>query len=207
MLAGLSLFCTVAVVLKIVPGSEAFAGFSWPTIVFFLVGLNTLAAGLVSLSAWVDADRSAAVRGGGLAGAARLGIRNAARHRSRSVLSTGLVASATFLIVAIAAGHRNPAVEMPDKNSGNGGFTLVAESTIPVLYDLNTPAGRSKLDLDDAASSETLAAMKHAVAFRVNPGENASCLNIYQTSQPTILGVPRRDDRARRVQVRRRTGR
>jgi len=189
-LAALSLVATGAVVLKLVPEREAFAGFSWPTIVFFLVGLNTLVAGLACLSAWIDADRSAAVRGGGLAGAARLGVRNAARHRSRSVLSTGLVASATFLIVAIAAGHRNPAVEVPDKHSGNGGFTLVAESTIPVLYDLNTSDGRSKLDLDDAASTSALAPMTKAVAFRVNPGENASCLNIYQTSQPTILGVP-----------------
>ncbi len=190
-LAALSIIATGAVVLKIVPEREAFAGFSWPTIVFFLVGLNTLTAGLVSLSAWVAADRSAAVHGGGLTGAARLGIRNAARHRSRSVLSTGLVASAAFLIVAIAAGHRNPAVEIPDRNSGNGGFTLVAESTIPVLYDLNTPAGRSKLDLDDEASTTPLQSMTQAVAFRVNPGENASCLNIYQTSQPTVLGVPR----------------
>ena len=189
-LAGLSVVATVAVVVKLVPGSEAFAGFSWPTIVFFLVGLNTLAAGLVYLSAWVDSEHGAAVRGRGLAGAARLGARNAARNRSRSVLSAGLIASATFLIVAIAAGHRNPALETPDKASGNGGFTLVGESTIPVLYDLNTPAGREKLGFDDKESSEHLTAMTAAIAFRVNPGENASCLNIYQTRQPTILGVP-----------------
>ncbi|MBI3866534.1 MAG: ABC transporter permease, partial [Planctomycetia bacterium] len=141
---------------------------------------------------WVDSDRAAPIRGAGVAGTARLGVRNAARFRSRSVLSTGLIASATFLIVAIAAGHRNPAAELPDKSSGNGGFTLVAESTIPVLYDLNTPEGRGKLDLDDAAAEQSLAPMKTAVAFRVNPGENASCLNIYQTTQPTILGVPPR---------------
>jgi ABC-type antimicrobial peptide transport system permease subunit len=189
-LAGVSALATVAVVSKLVPGSEAFAGFSWPTIIFFLVGLNTLAAGLVYLSAWVDSEHGAAVRGAELAGAARLGARNAARNRSRSVLSAGLIASATFLIVAIAAGHRNPALETPDKSSGNGGFTLVAESTIPVLYDLNTPEGRSKLGLDDETDTKELAAMSSAVAFRVNPGENASCLNIYQTSQPTILGAP-----------------
>jgi putative ABC transport system permease protein len=59
-----------------------------------------------------------------------------------------------------------------------------------VLYDINTPEGRSKLDLDDGASAKALAPMTKTVAFRVNPGENASCLNIYQTSQPTILGVP-----------------
>jgi ABC-type antimicrobial peptide transport system permease subunit len=189
-LAGVSVLLTVAVVIKLVPDREAFAGFSWPTIAFFVVGMNTLAAGLVYLSAWVDSDRAAAIRGAGVMGSSRLGVRNAARHRSRSVLSTGLIASATFLIVAIAAGHRNPAAELPDRSSGNGGFTLVAESTIPVLYDLNTQEGRSKLDLDDHASSRTLSAIGAAIAFRVNPGENASCLNIYQTTQPTILGVP-----------------
>jgi ABC-type antimicrobial peptide transport system permease subunit len=189
-LAGFSAAATAAVVFKIVPEREAFGGFSWPTILFFLVGMNTLAAGLVYLSAWVDSDRAAAVRGSGPAGVARLGARNAARHRSRSVLSTGLVASATFLIVAIAAGHRNPAVERPDRYSGNGGFTLVAESTVPVLYDLSTPDGRAKLQLDDDESAKVLAPVTKTVAFRVNPGENASCLNIYQTSQPTILGVP-----------------
>lgn len=189
-LAGVSAAATGAVLAGIVPDREAFEGFSWPTIVFFIVGINTLAAGLVFLSAWVDSERRAAVRGSGLGGAARLGTRNAARHRSRSVLSTALIASAAFLIVAIAAGHRNPAAEGPDKSSGNGGFTLVAESTIPVLYDLNSPAGRSKLDLDGDESERALAPMTRAIGFRVNPGENASCLNIYQTSQPTILGVP-----------------
>ena len=189
-LALLSAAATAAVIFRIAPDREAFGGFSWPTILFFLVGLSTLAAGLVYLSAWVDSDRAAAVRGSGLAGVCRLGARNAARHRSRSILSTGLVASAAFLIVAIAAGHRNPAVEQPDRSSGNGGFTLVADSTIPVLYDLNTPEGRAKLQLDDEESAKVLAPVTETIAFRVNPGENASCLNIYQTSQPTILGVP-----------------
>jgi hypothetical protein len=105
-----SLAATAAVVTKLIPGREAFAGFSWPTIVFFLVGLNTLIAGLAYLSAWVGSDGGAPIRGAGLLGAGWLGTRNAARHRSRSVLSTALIASATFLIVAIAAGHRNPAV-------------------------------------------------------------------------------------------------
>jgi ABC-type lipoprotein release transport system permease subunit len=182
---------TALVVARVIPDREAFAGFSWPTVVFFLVGLMLLAAGLGYLSAWVDSDRAAALHGSGFGGAARLGVRNAARHRSRSVLSAGLIALATFLIVAIAAGHRNPAVETPDKNSGNGGFSLVAESTVPLLYDLNSEEGRSKLDLDDPAATQTLSVMTRAVAFRVNPGENASCLNIYKTSQPTILGVPR----------------
>ena len=120
----------------------------------------------------------------------RLGVRNASRNRTRSLLSTALIATATFLIVAIAAGHRNPAVEIPDRNSGNGGFTLVAESSVPVLRDLNSANGRSQLGLDDAEAQAILEPVRQIVPFRVNPGENASCLNIYKTSQPTILGAP-----------------
>ena len=45
LLAGFSLAATAAVVFKIVPEREAFGGFSWPTIVFFLVGLNTACGG------------------------------------------------------------------------------------------------------------------------------------------------------------------
>ena len=59
-------------------------------------------------------------------------MRNAARSRMRSVMTVGLIASATFVIVAVAAGHRNPAVESPEKNSGNGGFSLVAQTSTPI---------------------------------------------------------------------------
>jgi putative ABC transport system permease protein len=194
-LTGLAIAGTVGVVTRLIPGTEAFAGFSWPTVVFFLVGMALLVAGLSYLAAWLDADAGMAVRGKGFVGAARLGLRNAARNRTRSLLSTGLIASATFLIVAIAAGHRNPAFERPDRNSGNGGFTLIAESSVPVLFDLNTPAGRKKLGLEEDSPQDRPAltareSLGKVIGFRVNPGENASCLNIYQTSQPTILGVP-----------------
>ncbi|MFN0051658.1 MAG: ABC transporter permease [Planctomycetales bacterium] len=189
-LAGIALTMTLAVISGVVPATEAFAGFSWPTIIFFLVGLTVLAAGLAWLSAWIDADRALAVRGRGAVGLARLALRNGARHRSRSLLSAGLVASATFLIVAIAAGHRNPAAEQPDLRSGNGGFTLVAESPAPVLFDLNSATGRERLGLGDEASAKVLDDAGKIIGFRMNPGENASCLNIYQTAQPTILGVP-----------------
>lgn len=188
--AAVALLLSAGVVTGVIPNREAFSGFSLPTVCFFLVGMAALVAGLALLAAWLDSGRGAAMRGRGAWGVGQLGMRNVARHRSRSVLTAGLIASATFLIVAIAAGHRNPAVETPDRNSGNGGFSLVAESAVPVLNDLNTKPGREKLDLGDAQSAEVLKAVRQVVPFRVNPGENASCLNIYQTSQPTILGVP-----------------
>ncbi len=147
---------------------------------------------MFQLSAWLSRDRRSAVRGAGLAGTSRLGLRNAARNRSRSVLSTGLIASATFVIVAVAAGRRDPSVEKPDVNSGNGGFSLVAETSTPLFDDLSTTAGREKLgfDVEDGSDDAKLLSEMAAYSFRVRPGENASCLNLYQTTLPTVLGVP-----------------
>jgi putative ABC transport system permease protein len=206
----------------LIPSTEAGGGISWQVVAFFVVGIALLVASLSALSAWLDADKTAAVHGRGFSGDARLGMRNAARHRQRSVMTVALIASATFVIVAVAAGHRNPAVELPDQSSGNGGFTLVAQSSTPLLLDLNSKAGREKLGLDFATKirearnradeatkqanndvakqnrqeadslerKQKLLERMTAVSFRVKPGDDASCLNIYQTRVPTILGVP-----------------
>ena len=188
----ISLLVLIVGLIGVIPGSEAFSGLSWQMVAFFVVGILSLCAAMFQLSAWLSRDRSSAVRGAGLAGTSRLGLRNAARNRSRSVLSTGLIASATFVIVAVAAGRRDPSVEKPDVNSGNGGFSLVAESSTPLFDDLNTAAGREKLgfDIEDGSDDAKLLSDMAAYSFRVRPGENASCLNLYQTSLPTVLGVP-----------------
>ena len=184
----------------LIPDREAFGGFSWTIVCFFLVGACLLTASLMFLSAWLNNDRTLAVRGAGLVGLTRLGLRNAARQRQRSVLTVGLIASAAFVLVAVAAGHRNPAVEFPVKDSGNGGFLLVGESSAPVLYDFGTPEGREKLDITfDAKSNDAgerrsaeLVDRMEVIPFRVKPGEDASCLNIYRTRLPTLLGTPQR---------------
>ncbi len=211
--SGVSLVILIAAILGAIPSSEAFMGISWSVVAFFVVGIAMLTASLTFLSWLLESDRGFAVRGSGILGTGRLGVRNAARSRMRSVLTVGLIASATFVIVAVAAGHRNPAVEQPDFDSGNGGFTLVAEASTPVNYDLNTTAGREKIRalLDKAKAdampneetqtdekdetqadsiwNDPLWSETKVMPFRVKPGENASCLNIYQTQLPTILGA------------------
>jgi ABC-type antimicrobial peptide transport system permease subunit len=74
------------------------------------------------------------------------------------------------------------------KNSGTGGFTLVAESDIPLHHDLNTPAGRFELGIAETDSATLNRA--HAIPLRLLPGEDASCLNLYQPEKPRVLGVP-----------------
>lgn len=191
-----TLLLSVAIVALValfgMPANEAFAGLSWSTVMFFVVGLSMLTAAVCAFAAWLDGDRFASLIASGQIALLRLSLRNATRQRRRSLLSLTLISTATFLLVAVAAGRRNPAVETPDLHSGNGGFLFVAESTTPVIHDLSTQAGRSKLDLSFAAESgeAKLLAEMTAAAFRMRPGENASCLNLYQTRLPTILGVP-----------------
>ncbi|WP_298861944.1 FtsX-like permease family protein [uncultured Gimesia sp.] len=176
----------------LVPQLEAFGGISWQMVSFFLVGTLSLIASISFLSSKLRIESALPVKGKGTLALIKLGFRNAGRFRQRSVLTTALIASATFVLVAVAAGHRNPATEIPDKNSGNGGFSLIAESSSPLIYDLNTTDGRAKLlvNIPDDPATQKLLQQMNVIPFRVKPGENASCLNIYQTNVPTILGVP-----------------
>lgn len=170
------------------PQGEAFAGLPWPAVVFFLIGMSVLGCSLALLTEWITAERSLAIHG--RTAVLRLSLRNAGRQRGRSLLTVGLIAAATFVIVAIAAGQRNPAVEQPQRDSGNGGYTLVAGTSVPVLYDLNTPDGRGKLGVDVRADMEQIVSQLQVAALRIKPGEDASCLNLYRTQLPTLLGVP-----------------
>ncbi len=184
---GFALLLVAGGLFGLIPGSEAFGGFSWQVVAFFLAGPLLLAAALAGLSWWLGRDRSSSLRS-----AAGLGLRNAARQRLRSVATVGLIASATFVLVAVAASRRDPSEELPDKSSGNGGFLLVGESATPLPFDLNTPAGRDKLGMNVVAGSPQakLLAETTTVSFRIRPGDDASCLNLYRTGLPTILGVP-----------------
>jgi ABC-type antimicrobial peptide transport system permease subunit len=130
------------------------------------------------------------LRGGAAGGAisaggaplVRLAIRNAARFPTRSALAIGLVASASFLIVSFSAFRVDPST------GGVGGFDLIAESTQPIYYDLNNAAGRDDLGLDDETSDRL--SRSSVVSIRAESGDDSSCLNLYQTEQPRVLGVP-----------------
>jgi hypothetical protein len=161
-----------------------FVFFRESAVMFFITGAVLLVA-LLSFVAWrAGNDHDRLVRGGGWWAIARLGVRNAHRHRGRSVLTAGLVAFATFVIVAVGANRRD---ESADRTT-RGGEWLVAESAVPLLHDLNTPAGRRELGMPDD-SSYWFSDVKVS-RFRLKEGDDASCLNLYQPTRPRILGVP-----------------
>lgn len=113
---------------------------------------------------------------------AQLSRSNSTRSPLRSTLTIGLMATASFLIVAITAFRLQPSDE------GTGGFDLVADSAQPLYEDLADSAVQNGLLGIDAplVQSATI------VSFRVRSGQDASCNNLYQATEPTILGVPDR---------------
>jgi hypothetical protein len=108
---------------------------------------------------------------------------NTARNPGRSTLTIGLVAAATFLILAVSA------FRLDSGAGGTGGFELIGTSDLPIHFNLNTPEGRTELGFGDDANDELKS--WRIFSFRVADGENASCLNLYQPRQPRVLGVPR----------------
>jgi ABC-type lipoprotein release transport system permease subunit len=154
----------------------------------FLLLVGALALGWAWMRGTLAGTASSSLHPGSSFALLRLGVRNAARHPVRSLLTAGLLASATFLVVAVASFHRDADMDYFDTQSGSGGFNLLAESDVPVYQDLNTERGRLELDFPDNAG-DVLQGTK-IVPLRLRAGEDASCLNLYQPSKPRILGVP-----------------
>ncbi len=118
--------------------------------------------------------------GGGLS-LSRLAGQNIRRRPGRSLLTIGLVAAASFLLLATSA------FRLPPTESGTGGFDLIAQSDQPLHYDLATPEGRWELGF--GPKQEQPLEKARVFGFRVHAGEDASCRNLYQTKQPRVLGV------------------
>ncbi len=173
-LAGQLLLAALLIGVATQLGGEAQAG------AFFGSGVFLLSAALTFIWRLLrgGSDSGATFGRWGLAG---LAARNAGRNPSRSTMTIGLVASASFLIIAISAFRLAPTEE------GVGGFDFIAESDLPIFSDLNTPAGA-----DDVLGQRAgLLADATVFSLRVQSGDDASCRNLYKPAQPRVLGVPR----------------
>lgn len=148
---------------------------------FMGAGFLMLAALLMSAYRWLTSDsQSTGIKS--IAAVAtstgKLALLNLRRNPLRSVLTLGLIAVASFLIVAVSSFRLTPT------EKGTGGFDLVATSSQPLIADLNTVAGQSQL-LGDARLAPTV----RTFALRLKSGQDASCNNLYQATQPQVLGV------------------
>ena len=107
---------------------------------------------------------------------AHLGFRSISYRPGRTVLCTALIASATFIVVAVDAFRITGSQDAY-------GYQLVAESVLPVYHNPSTREGADQLNLRAVDNIEF-------VSFRLRPGDDVSCLNLYQPRNPRVLGVP-----------------
>jgi ABC-type lipoprotein release transport system permease subunit len=155
-------------------------GFVERTGAFFGAGTALLGACLCLLVFRFRHPGRNAVEGHGWIPMARLGARNATYRPGRSVLAIAVMASATFMLISVDAFRRDAGILETDRHAGVGGYALLVESLIPIVHDPNTREGRATLGLStlEAATIEP---------FRVLPGDDASCLNLYEPKNPRIV--------------------
>ena len=155
------------------------------TIGFFGGGVLLLAALICYQSAWLRGQPRNTINKSGWWGVSRLGFRNAAHRPGRSVLCIALIASAAFIIVSVDAFRRKDGATLLDRKSGTGGYPLLAESLLPLVHDPSTAEGRDALNLarEESVSLSNVTFTR----FRVRPGDDASCLNLYQPRNPRII--------------------
>ncbi len=168
---------------------------------FFGGGAMLLTGGMAAIWTWLNRPRPATVHGLGL-----LGIRNATRNPTRSLLTAGLLASAAFLLVAVESFRREPNKDFQDKTGGSGGFPLLAETDSPVFIDLTGEEMLTDIERDlqkkfqaqkktsdelDVKVNEVRGTLASTTVypFRLRAGDDASCLNLYQATRPKVLGV------------------
>ena len=164
-----------------------------PAGAFFGAGAAILIACLCAITARMRAASSRAsagqasghaIGGHGWGPVARLGVRNTTERPGRSVLAVAVIASATFILISVDA-FRHGDISVTDRHAGTGGYPLMVDLLLPVVHDPNTPDGRDALGLRGTGGIAI-------DPFRVLPGDETSCLNLYEPTNPRILGATRR---------------
>jgi len=156
-------------------GREAFA-------VFFSAGILLLVSGVAMTNLLLlrmgrtALDKRMSLR--------RIGIRGNARRRTRTLTLIGLLASGLFIVFTVGANRQNAVQDAEKRGAGTGGFALFGQSTVPILYDLDSRRGRRFYGLEGLDEADV-----SFVQFRVKAGDDASCLNLNRVSRPQLLGA------------------
>jgi len=113
-----------------------------------------------------------------------IGTRNNARRPVRSLTLIGLLACGVFIVFTVGANRVVSTQGAEKRGSGTGGFALYGESSVPVLYDLNSQKGTHFYGLESINAKGV-----DYVQFRVREGDDASCLNLNRAAHPQLIAV------------------
>jgi putative ABC transport system permease protein len=180
----LKLFGLGAIALSIAGGAlvaGAMAGLLNQAGAFFGAGAALLAASLAVFAVAFRLPTRRLLTGRGWWPVSRLGLRNTTHRPGRSVLSIATIASAVFVLIAVDAFRRDGSIATGGRQSSVGGYQLLVETLLPIAHDPNSREGRQALNL------AALGAVLTIEPFRLLPGEDVSCLNLYAPTNPRIL--------------------
>ena len=178
-----TLFCCIGAVVGVVIVNFPFvawshdkilAVFEHPITQFLMLTLSILGIGWVIFERWLS-SQSVPKR----LNRVQFALKNAARQPGRSKTCVTTISLACCIIVAVGANRHDAPPETE--------YAFVAESALPLHHSLNTPDGRFELGFSEKASE--LLSASEIIPFRVLPGEDVSCLNLYQPQKPQILGM------------------
>ena len=107
---------------------------------------------------------------------------SAQRSPVRSILTVSLMAIASFLILSMSLFQAQP------DRSGTGGFAYIAKSAQSIQINIDDPK-QQRLAL---ATKAQWLEKSQIVNVRVRGGDDASCNNLYQASEPQVMGISAR---------------
>ena len=151
-----------------------FALIEHPVAKFIELTLTTLFLGLTVFAEWLSSQKVVKHLN-----RLQFALKNAARQPERSISCVATISLACCIIVAVGANRHDAPPETE--------YAFVAEASLPLHHNINTPEGRLALGFDENDSE--LFSKSEVFPFRVLPGEDVSCLNLYQPKKPQILGA------------------
>ncbi len=105
-------------------------------------------------------------------------MKRIAGERRRNVMIVSFLSVGVFMVVSTGLYRKDLTAYADLPSSGTGGYDYFVETTMPVLFDVNSQQGREDLNLPDSAQ---------VVQFQVQQGDDASCLNLNKISRPRLM--------------------
>jgi putative ABC transport system permease protein len=105
-------------------------------------------------------------------------------YPSHAITPILFIAAGVFAVFITAVNRKDFGKSAYESSSGTGGYLLWMESSLPVIGDMNSSAGRLSLGLDE----HSLSGLKF-VQMKRSPGNDASCLNLNHITAPPLIGA------------------
>jgi hypothetical protein len=99
-------------------------------------------------------------------------------ERKRTLMAVSFLAIGIFMVISTGLYRKDILPDKANPASGTGGYDYFVETTLPVLAEPNSP----ELKNDAGLPADVL-----ITSFHVQPGDDASCLNLNRISRPRII--------------------